>query len=128
MTYLVPMAAECSSDSGHADVYSSTCPCRPLLDVIANKWSALAIGALEDGPQRFGDLRRILDGVTPKVLTATLRRLESAELVSRTVFAEVPLHVEYELTDLGRNAVVPLRAVRDWAEANLALAQRLQDS
>jgi NADPH:quinone reductase-like Zn-dependent oxidoreductase len=65
---------------GHADVYSDLCPCRGLLDLIANKWSALAIGALEPGPMRFGDLRRTLRGVTPKVLTATLRRLEIVDL------------------------------------------------
>lgn len=109
----------------HGDVYSDLCPCRGLLDLIANKWSALAIGALEPGPMRFGDLRRTLRGVTPKVLTATLRRLEQAELVTRTVLPEVPLHVEYQLTPLGRSAAVPLAAMRDWAVANLAGAQRL---
>ena len=108
----------------HADVYSELCPCRGLLDLVANKWSALAIGALEGGPKRFGDLRRTLRGVTPKVLTSTLRRLEQAQLVTRTVLPEVPLHVEYELTALGRSAAVPLAGMRDWAEANLASAQR----
>ncbi|MGU3432127.1 winged helix-turn-helix transcriptional regulator [Actinomycetes bacterium M1A6_2h] len=86
----------------------------PLLDVIANKWSALAIGALEPGPQRLGELRRTLE--------------EGAELVSRTVYAVVPLHVEYELTELGRSAVGPLSAMREWAEANHDLASRLARS
>lgn len=101
------------------DVYASQCPCRALLDLLANKWSALAIGALEDGPQRFGQLQRLLQGVSPKVLTQTLRRLEEFGLVDRTVYPVVPLHVEYSLTGLGRNAAVPLRMLRTWVEDNI---------
>lgn len=101
------------------DVYAAQCPCRALLDLLANKWSALAIGALEDGPQRFGQLRRHLQGVSPKVLTQTLRRLEEFGLVDRTVYPVVPLHVEYSLTGLGRNAAVPLRMLRTWVEDNI---------
>ena len=101
------------------DVFNANCPCRELLDVIANKWSALAIGALASHPLRFGELRTHLDGVTPKVLTATLRRLESFGLVHREVYAAVPLHVEYSLTQLGRSAVKPLAALRAWAEEAL---------
>lgn len=101
------------------DVFNAHCPCRDLLDVIANKWSALAIGALARRPLRFGEIRSRLDGVTPKVLTATLRRLEAFGLVRREVFAEVPLHVEYSLTPLGRSAVKPLAALRTWAEQSL---------
>lgn len=119
------MTITCTDDSHRGDVYSAQCPCRVLLDIVANKWSALAIGALEEGPLRFGDLRRTLDGITPKVLTATLRRLESADIVSRTVFAEVPLHTEYELTDLGLSAAEPLAAMRRWAEQHLVQARTI---
>jgi DNA-binding HxlR family transcriptional regulator len=101
------------------DVYLADCPCRDLLDVIANKWSALIIGALEDGPLRFKDLKARLGGITAKVLTNSLRRLEEYELVHREVFAEVPPRVEYDLTPLGRSAIGPLFAVRDWAESAL---------
>ncbi|UUA07195.1 MULTISPECIES: helix-turn-helix domain-containing protein [Streptomyces] len=101
------------------DVYQADCPCRMLLDVVANKWSALAIGVLESGPVRFGELKQRLGGVTPKVLTATLRRLETAGLVEREVFAEVPPRVEYSLSPLGRSAAQPLAALRSWAEASL---------
>lgn len=103
----------------HHDVYEAGCPCRPLLDLLANKWSALAIGALEDGPQRFGVLRRALVGVSPKVLTQTLRRLEDVGFVDRTVYPAVPLHVEYALTGLGRSASVPLAQLRTWVEEHL---------
>jgi DNA-binding HxlR family transcriptional regulator len=101
------------------DVYASQCPCRAMLDLLANKWSALAIGALEDGPQRFGQLQRHLQGVSPKVLTQSLRRLEEFGLVDRTVYPAVPLHVEYSLTDLGHSAAVPLRMLRSWVEDNI---------
>ena len=103
----------------HHDVYAAQCPCRAMLDLLANKWSALAIGALEGGPQRFGALQRHLQGVSPKVLTQTLRRLEEAGLVDRTIYPAVPLHVEYALTTLGHSAAVPLRLLRTWVEENL---------
>ncbi len=98
------------------DVYAAACPCREMLDLLANKWSALAIGAMESGPQRFGELRQTLDGISPKVLSATLKRLEGAGLVDREVFAEVPPRVEYSLTALGLSAADPLAALRDWVE------------
>ena len=104
------------------DVYSSQCPCRDLLNVVANKWSALAIGALAEGPLRFGALQRRLQGISPKVLTATLRRLEEHGLVHREVIPEVPLHVEYSLTEVGRSAVEPVFALREWAESRYAHA------
>ncbi|MFD4831284.1 winged helix-turn-helix transcriptional regulator [Streptomyces uncialis] len=103
----------------HHDVYAAQCPCRALLDLLANKWSALVIGALEEGPQRFGALQRLLQGVSPKVLTQTLRRLEGAGLVDRTVYPAVPLHVEYSLTTLGHSAAVPLRLLRTWVEEHI---------
>ncbi|GIE81787.1 hypothetical protein Aph02nite_77370 [Actinoplanes philippinensis] len=90
-----------------------------MLDLLANKWSALALGALEGGPQRFGSLRTRLQGISPKVLTQTLRRLEEHGLVDRTVYPAVPLHVEYALTALGRDACEPLAALRTWVEHNI---------
>ncbi|MXG90880.1 winged helix-turn-helix transcriptional regulator [Nocardioides flavescens] len=91
-----------------------------MLDLLANKWSALAIGALEAGPRRFGQLRSRLEGISPKVLSSTMKRLEDRELVTRTAYAEVPPRVEYALTDLGRSAAVPLAALRSWVEENTA--------
>ncbi len=101
------------------DVYAAACPCRDMLDLLANKWSALAIGALEDGPMRFGELKRTLEGVSPKVLSASLKRLEDAGLVDREVFAEVPPRVEYSLTPLGVGASAPLAHLRDWVNENV---------
>jgi DNA-binding HxlR family transcriptional regulator len=90
-----------------------------MLDLLANKWSALAIGALEGGPQRFGQIKSRLEGISPKVLSSTLKRLEEHALVTRQVYAEVPPRVEYDLTDLGRSAAVPLAHLRDWVEDNV---------
>ena len=83
----------------HHNVYSETCPCRALLDLLANKWSALIIGLLdEQGAVRFTELQAQLPGVGAKMLTRTLRRLEAASLVARTIYPEVPPRVEYTLT------------------------------
>jgi DNA-binding HxlR family transcriptional regulator len=101
------------------DAYLANCPCRSVLDLLADKWSALTLGALEAGPARFGAVKSRLEGISPKVLTAVLRRLEDHELITRTVYPEVPLHVEYALTDLGRDACVPLTALRRWVEENI---------
>lgn len=114
------MGTRCvTGDHDEHDVYAALCPGREVFDLIANKWSALAIGALEEGPQRFGAVQRRLQGVSPKVLTQTLRRLEAGGFVDRTVYPEVPLHVEYRLTDLGHSVAQPLSAVRRWVEDNL---------
>ncbi|MDC4233742.1 helix-turn-helix transcriptional regulator [Actinomyces sp. B33] len=105
------------------DAYSANCPCRDLLEVVANKWAALAIGALAaEGTLRFGELQRRLEGVSPKVLTATLRRLEDFGLVRREVLPAVPLHVEYSLTEVGSSAVGPVFGMREWAESHYAHA------
>lgn len=106
----------------HYDVYLAACPSRDMLDILASKWSALAIGALDDGPLRFGVVKQKLDGISAKSLSQTLQKLEANGLVTRTVFPEVPLRVEYSLTDLGLSAGEPLRFLRDWVEANVGSA------
>lgn len=109
------MADQCSRN----DVYAAMCPCRDMLDLLANKWSTLAIGALEAGPLRNGELKRRLAGITPKVPSQTLKRLEHHDLLTRTVYPEVPARVEYALTELGRSAAVPLAQLRNWVEDNV---------
>jgi DNA-binding HxlR family transcriptional regulator len=105
------------------NVYAALCPCRDVLEVLAGKWSALAIGVLEAGPERFTVLQQRLAGVSPKVLTRTLRRLEEYGFVTRTVFPAVPARVEYELTELGRGAAGPLAQLRDWVESHVDLTR-----
>ncbi|AEK37321.1 QorR DNA-binding transcription regulator [Corynebacterium variabile DSM 44702] len=113
------MTAHSEPSCDRNNVYAAMCPCREMLDLLANKWSALILGALEEGPLRFGELKRKLEGVSPKVLSQTLKRLEEQDLLTRTVYAEVPARVDYELTDLGYGASVPLKGLRDWVEANV---------
>jgi DNA-binding HxlR family transcriptional regulator len=99
-------------------VLDPNCPSRLVLDRVAEKWTGLVVLALADETLRFTELRTRIGGVAPKVLTETLRRLEADGLVRRTVYAEVPPRVEYNLTDLGRSLREPLEAVQEWAERN----------
>ena len=102
--------------SGAPNVYSLQCPCRPILDRLAHKWTALIIGRLQDQPYRFNQLLREIPGLSAKVLTQTLRSLERDGIITRTVYPTTPVSVEYALTDLGVSVAKPLGAVRKWAE------------
>jgi DNA-binding HxlR family transcriptional regulator len=116
------MSVPCSTgEHRDHDVYAVLCPCRDILEVLSNRWSALAIGALAEGPQRYGQLQRRLEGITPKVLTSTLRRLEAYHFVDRTAYPEIPPRVEYALTDLGRSVSVPLEGLSNWVEEHADL-------
>jgi DNA-binding HxlR family transcriptional regulator len=101
------------------DVYNQHCPTRMVLDRIADKWTVLVVGALEDKTKRFGELRREIGGVSQKMLTQTLRGLEMDGLVARRVYASVPPKVEYTLTKLGRTLIPVLEAIREWSEQNI---------
>jgi DNA-binding HxlR family transcriptional regulator len=95
--------------------------CRPVGEILARiggKWTVLVINKLSAGPLRFGELKRTIGGISQKMLTATLRDLEMDGLVSRTVTPTIPPRVDYELTPLGHDLQVPLRAISDWAYAN----------
>src|SRR3984957_2121330 len=100
------------------NIYDPDCPTRAVLDRVGDKWTALVILVLLDGPKRFSRLRGEIGGVAPKVLTETLRRLERDGIVTRTAFPEIPPRVEYELTPLGRSLEQPLRSITGGAEAN----------
>ena len=108
------------SEAVVGDLYSNACPCREILNLVASKWATLIIGKLEDGPLRFGQLRRAISGITQKMLTQTLRRLEQDGLVHREVLVHMrPPQVEYSLTELGQSVTEPLAAIRDWSEQHL---------
>lgn len=113
------------------NVYAANCPTRVALDLIADKWTALIVGLLAPGPQRFAVLARQIGGISQKMLTQTLRNMERDGLVQRTVFAEVPPRVEYALTPLGQTLQAPLGALRDWAETHagsVVVAQQSYDA
>ncbi|MEO6325584.1 MAG: helix-turn-helix domain-containing protein [Thermoanaerobaculia bacterium] len=101
------------------DVMNESCPSRAVLDRIADKWTALVVGALNDGTMRYGELQRRVSGISQKMLTQTLRGLEIDGLVTRVVYPVVPPMVEYSLTPLGRSLEEPLGAIRGWAEKHL---------
>lgn len=101
------------------DPYERGCPSRLLLDRIGDRWTVLLVGALADGPRRFGELARAVDGISQKMLTQTLRSLERDGLVDRTVHPTVPPRVDYELTALGRSLTEPLAALSRWAVAHM---------
>lgn len=99
-----------------ANVFDSRCGSQRVLGLIANRWTALIIYALAGGTQRYSQLQRKIGGVSQKMLTQTLRRLERDGLVERRVYPVVPPKVEYSLTPLGRTLTEPLQAICKWAE------------
>lgn len=101
------------------NIYDAQCPTRLALDRIADKWTVLIVGKLAEGTHRFGELRREISGISPKVLTQTLRELERDGLVARKVYASVPPKVEYSLTPLGRTLIGLLDAIRTWSETHI---------
>ncbi|MFI9511449.1 winged helix-turn-helix transcriptional regulator [Nocardia sp. NPDC052566] len=101
------------------DAYVAECPTRQLLDRISDKWVSLIIATLSDGPRRYAEISRTIAGVSPKMLTQTLRTLERDGLIERTITAEVPVRVDYELTDLGRSLQPVMCAIKSWAEARM---------
>lgn len=113
------------------DVMTATCPSRIVLHRIGARWTIFVVTALSAGPMRFSALKAHIQGITAKVLTETLRALESDGLVARTEHDENPPRVEYTLTPLGRSLQVPLQAVREWAELHvpeiLLAQQRAED-
>ncbi len=95
--------------------------CRAVSDVLArigDKWSVLIVSRLGDGPVRFNELRRAIGGISQRMLTLTLRGLERDGLVTRTAFPTIPPRVDYALTPLGRDLLVPVSALGAWAIRN----------
>jgi DNA-binding HxlR family transcriptional regulator len=100
------------------DAFLRECPTNQLLGRLSDKWVSLVVAALATGPLRYSDLGRKIAGVSPKMLTQTLRALERDGIISRTVTPSVPVRVDYELTPLGASLAGLLTAVKDWAETH----------
>ena len=90
----------------------------PILQRIGDKWSILIVMMLARGPQRFNELKRLVEGISQRMLTLNLRGLEREGLVSRKIFPTIPPKVEYRLTDLGKSLCTHVIALGQWAEAN----------
>lgn len=98
---------------GHDD--EQQCGVREVLDRIGDKWSVLVVVELAAGARRFRQLQRAVPGISQRMLTLTVRRLERDGLLTRTVFPTVPPKVEYELTETGHSLHVQVRGLADWA-------------
>lgn len=100
---------------------------QPVLSRVGDKWSVLIVMILSQGPRRFNDLKRQIDGISQRMLTLTLRGLERDGLVSRTVEANVPPRVTYALTELGGSLREPVEALGAWAIAHIACIRAAQE-
>ncbi|MFI2233272.1 winged helix-turn-helix transcriptional regulator [Nocardia testacea] len=101
------------------DVFARACPSRPVLEHLTGRWGTLVLAGLADGPLRFGDLRRRIDGVSEKMLAQTLQQLERDGFVHREVRRAIPPHVEYSLTGLGAETAPRLLDLIGFLEARM---------
>lgn len=101
------------------DVFAEACPSRQILKHLTSRWGVLVLIALRDGTLRFSALRRIVCGVSEKMLAQTLQELEADGFVRRTAYPVVPPRVEYALTPLGEEAAARVAGLADWIELNL---------
>ncbi|RXZ70263.1 winged helix-turn-helix transcriptional regulator [Agromyces albus] len=100
------------------DAFLSSCPSRQLFSALTDKWLLLVLNALADGAKRYSELNRLIAGVSPKMLTQTLRSMERNGIVTRTVEPTVPVTVTYQATDLGRSLFSVAEQFKTWAETN----------
>ncbi|MEO9325683.1 helix-turn-helix domain-containing protein [Nocardioides sp. C4-1] len=99
-------------------IFTRHCPARTVLDHVTSKWGVLVLAALADGTLRWGELRREVDGISEKMLAATLKTFEADGLVVRTAYPEVPPRVDYRLTPLGRDLVGAMSPLMTWVAAH----------
>lgn len=107
-------------DDQPANILAHACPSRTVMRHLTDRWTPLIVAALSEKPiARFGELKAMIQGVSPKVLAQTLRSMERDGLVERRVTASIPPRVDYELTALGATLIEPMTALRHWAQDNM---------
>ncbi len=111
-----------------APIYRADCPTRAILDQIGDKWSMMILAVLVPGPRRFNAVKRQLEGISQRVLTQTLRKLERNGMICRRVLGGSPPGVEYALTPLGRSFQKPFGVLYDWTLAHLDAIRRHQEA
>lgn len=116
-TDITPIKNNCAQQG--YNVYHKNCPARMVFDRLADKWALLIVHLLEERPIRFNQLRREIQGVSQKVLSQTLRKLERDGLIKREVITSMPIAVEYSLTTLGRTLADAINPLKAWSEANI---------
>jgi DNA-binding HxlR family transcriptional regulator len=107
----------------HTHVLTQCKQVTSILSRIGDKWSVLVVVMLGDGPMRFNEMRRTINGISQRMLTLTLRGLERDGFLTRTVFPTIPPRVDYELTHLGFSLLEPVRAMGQWAIQNAAVIE-----
>ncbi|GAB2542789.1 winged helix-turn-helix transcriptional regulator [Nocardia heshunensis] len=112
------MTAEISEPVEFAEYggLESDCPARLAVDVFGNSWLTVIVYTLREGPMRPVQLRRSIGGISQKMLTQTLNRMISMGLLERRRYAEAPPRVEYSLTPAGRDLLIPIFALGEWAD------------
>lgn len=99
-------------------IFEQPCPIRDVLDRIGDQWSLLVLEALEPGTLRFNELGRVIGDISKQMLSKTLKHLEQDGFIQRTLYAEVPPRVEYQLTPLGRSFLEPMQQLVTWADTH----------
>ena len=113
-------ATRTPQDDLPANILASVCPSRTVMRHLTDRWTPFIVAALSEQPvARFGELKAMIQGVSPKVLTQTLRSMERDGLVARKVTASIPPRVDYELTALGTTLIEPMTTLRHWAQDNM---------
>ena len=108
------------STATHSTIDTGTgCRAREVLDLVADKWSLYVVSVLGEGPLRFTQLKRGIDGISQRMLTVTLRGLERDGILTRTVHAVMPPHVSYELTPMGRTLLEATAPLITWSHQHL---------
>ena len=108
-------------EASHSDASCDVENCKAVVETLArigDKWTVMVVGALSQGPIRYNEVRRRVEGISQRMLTLTLKGLEQDGFVTRTMFPTIPPRVDYELTELGRKLIVPLQALHDWVLEN----------
>lgn len=108
-----------SQKIARGDVMAEACPSREVLKHMTSRWGVLVLISLEGRTRRFSEIRRMIGGVSERMLAQTLQILEKDGMVRRVAHDVVPPHVDYSLTPLGQEAATKLRVLVDWIEINL---------
>lgn len=101
------------------ELLARDCPTREVLNHVCSRWGVLVLVVLRDGMRRFSELRRLIDGVSEKMLAQTLQNLEYDGFVERRALPVVPPHVEYRLTPMGEEVALRVDTLASWLEVNL---------
>ncbi|GED69978.1 transcriptional regulator [Brevibacillus reuszeri] len=117
-----------SANPKQPDISVAECGYSRVLEIISNKWTALVIYAMENGSIRYGEMNRIIVGISKKMLTQTVRKLERDGVVQRHITPTVPPAVEYSLTPLGETLLQPMSELRQWGRIHFSHVETAREN